>query len=42
MNIHITSDGRIGVSSTNSIDGITVAWVEAGIIRDLHAIPVGE
>ena len=33
-----SSDGRIGDSSTNSRHGITVAWIEAGIIRDLDAI----
>ena len=30
--------GPIGDSSTNSSDGITVAWIEVGIIRDLDAI----
>ena len=33
-----SSDGRIGDSSTNSSYGITVAWVEAGIIQGLDAI----
>jgi len=34
----IYGDGQIGDSSINSSDGITVAWIEAGIIRDLDTI----